>query len=88
MKIMDIYDFVENIKTKGDFESFMSMLIKDLRENRGDWENNELEPFLDGIKRFTEVLDNYYSNARIEADTSIPTWKMFAEVLLAAKVYE
>ena len=88
MIIMDIYDFVGNIKTKDDFENFMSMLIKDLKENRTDWENNELEPFLDGIRRFTGVLDNYYNNAGIEADTSIPTWKMFAEMFLAAKVYE
>ena len=88
MIIMDIYDFVENIKTKDDFENFMSMLIKDLKENRADWENNELEPFLDGIRRFTGVLDNYYINSGIEADTSIPTWKMLAEVFLAAKVYE
>ncbi len=85
---MDIYDYVEGIRTKQDFEKFLDMLVNDFRNNTTDWENDDLEPFLDAFLRFTESIDGYYKNMNLKVDTSTPTWKMFAEMLLAAKVYE
>lgn len=74
---MDINDKVENINSRADFISFLGMLIKDLNNNKSEWENDTLESFLEGLYGY-----NY--------DTKIddPTWKNFAEMLLVASIYE
>ena len=74
---IEIYDLFEKIKTRQDFEFFLKKLIIDFNDNKGDWENSTLESFLEGLYGY-----NYNS------DNDKPTWKLFAEIILAARVYE
>ena len=53
---------LECLQTKGDFSEFMSLLIADLRTNRQDWENRDLESYLNAIMNWTEDMDGYYQN--------------------------
>ncbi len=73
-----IYDLFDKIRTKSDFEIFLKELIKNYNENRKDWDNDDLPKFLDALYGY-----NYESDSSIQ-----PTWKLFAEMLLAARVYE
>ena len=77
----DVYDFYKKIETKKDFEEFLRLLKEDYSVNRESWENANLGLFLEGLYGY-----NYSTNE--EESFEPPTWKMFAEMLLAAKVYE
>jgi hypothetical protein len=74
---MSIYEQYKQIKSKKDFEIFLKLLVQDLKENKQDWDNDSLELFL-------EALYGY----NFESENEEPSWKKFAEMLLAAKVYE
>lgn len=68
----------EKIEIKSDFEHFLSALAKTYVESRQDWANDDLPTFL-------EVLYGY--NYKSDDSTQL-TWKLFAEMLLAARVHE
>lgn len=71
---------VESIKTRGDFIAFLKLLEQDLKHNRDDWENPDLERFLEAMSAW--LTD---TNGKGSDD---PSWALFASALLAAKVYE
>lgn len=76
----NIYEVYENIQSQSDFEYFLKLLVKDFSENKESWENDRLELFLEGLYGYNfESEKNPIEN---------PSWKVFAEMLLAAKVYE
>ncbi len=78
---MDIYDFAKKIESKTDFEEFLKMLTHDLKVSKGDWPNNTLNSFIEG-------LYGYNYNSKNDTNKLEPSWKVFAEMLLAARVYE
>ena len=78
MTEIDLYEYVKIIETKQDFDFFLTLLLQDFQKNKSGWENDALESFLNG-------LYGYSSDKKIELQ---PTWRQFAEFLLAAKVYE
>jgi hypothetical protein len=71
--------FVENIKTRSDFIAFLKVLEQDLKHNRDDWENPDLERFLEAMSAW--MTD---TGGKGSAD---PSWALFASALLAAKIY-
>ena len=77
----NIYDFYENIESKTDFENFLKLLVEDFNSNNKDWENDTLTLFL-------EALYGYNFDSKNDTKETKPSWKVFAEMLLAAKVYE
>lgn len=77
----DLRIVADEINTKKDFEEFLRLLKDDFKENKGGWDNDNLELFLDGLYGYN--YDTTDEESRIQA-----TWKMFAEMLLAARVYE
>ena len=74
---MDIYEFSETIKTKDDFIFFLSMLREDLENNEDEWKNVTTDSFIFAFQRYCE-----------DAGPDIPSWKNFAKLFLAARVYE
>lgn len=85
---LEIEGFVESIETKEDFERFLQLLIEDFHEHGEAWENRNLQHFLDGMLGFTQDMAGYYRNVKCDVDWSRPTWRVLADVLLAARVYE
>ncbi|MEK6153141.1 hypothetical protein WIW50_07775 [Flavobacteriaceae bacterium 3-367] len=85
---MDLDSIAENIRNKKEFEVFLKELKLDFETNKENWENFTLAKFLEGISAYTEDLEGYYKNMKIPFDRENPTWKVFADILLGAKIYE
>ncbi|MEL6867993.1 MAG: hypothetical protein AAFP19_26445, partial [Bacteroidota bacterium] len=66
------------VENKETFIIFLKTLIKDFEKNTNDWDNAELSQFLEGI----------YGYSLDKAFPAEPSWKEFAEILIAARVYE
>ncbi|MEQ9861123.1 hypothetical protein OI450_03590 [Pectobacterium cacticida] len=75
------------ISSKDDLVKLISALAKDFKENPDEWENKDLPSYLEAIASWIEDMDGYYENTNqpIPKDTN---WKVFADILMAAKVYE
>jgi hypothetical protein len=77
----------DSITTKEDFISFVELLIEDLRINPNEWENKTLESYLEAIVSSTEDLEGYYLNNNLPIPQHV-NWKLFANILATAKMYE
>ena len=70
--------------TRDDFANFLEGVLNDFRATgRDEWENTSLERFLDALAGF--------AGARVvvgAGDLETPTWRTFAEMIVAATVYE
>jgi hypothetical protein len=84
---MELYDFVQTIKSKEDFEQFLGMLIRDFKNEDSGWENKELDRFLSAICDYTGSLNELDTDGEI-LPSNQPSWKLFAKLLMAARVYE
>ena len=78
---------IETINSKEDFINFIELLINDLKNNSGEWENNSLESYLEAMAACTEDMDGYYQNMRMPIPQNV-NWKVFANILISAKMYE
>jgi hypothetical protein len=75
---------IDAIKTHEDLAVFIEELLQDLRENSNSWENSDLP-------RFLEALAAWMNDSAVNSERHLPTapeWKTFAELLVAAKIYE
>lgn len=84
---MELHEFVKKVETKEDFLQFIDGLRNDFKTNYSEWENNDLSSYLGAMKAWTGDMDGYFNNQGVELPKSIP-WNVFANILLAAKMYE
>jgi len=84
---MNFTNIVNSIKTKADFISFIHFLLEDLKNNSEDWENKTLPEYLETIASWTDDMEGYYINNDLPIPENVD-WKVFADILLAAKMYE
>jgi hypothetical protein len=85
--MIDLHQKLNEITCKDDFVFFIESLQDDLKNNPTEWENKTLEDYLDAIGAWTDDMDGYYSNVGIDMPAHID-WKVFATILVAAKMYE
>lgn len=78
---------INAIQTRADFVAFARALNNDLRNNPQSWNNKELEQYIEALASWAEDMDGYYLNNGEPAPEK-PDWKMVANMLLAAKMYE
>jgi hypothetical protein len=83
-----IVERAAGIRTKEDFTTFLYLLMRNFREHPEEWENTSLEHYLQGLCGFAEGIEGYYANTGAGADMTTPGWRVFADMLLAARVYE
>ncbi len=83
----NISDKVFNVETKEDFIEFIGLLVTDLKEHPGEWENKDLPSYLGAIASWTEDMDGFFLNFDLPVPEYVD-WKTFAMILLAAKMYE
>ena len=74
------------ITNKEEFILFLENFIKDLKENKKEWENSTLQSYLEAMKSWLEDSDGFYNN--LDKKPPNNCYEYFAEILLAAKVYE
>ncbi|WP_252715991.1 DUF7660 family protein [Acinetobacter guillouiae] len=78
---------INAIKTKQDFLTFLDNLKQDHLENIQQWENKDLQSFLAAMHNWMEDMDGLYANTQQPQPEHIP-WKIFADILMAGKIYE
>ena len=78
---------VWNVKTRLDLADFISALREDLSRNSQEWENPTLDQFLFAMENWMRAKDHRFKNGAREASTD-PTWKTFADILMASTLYE
>lgn len=85
--MMELNKKIENLNTKEDFVRFLELLAQDFRNNPNDWGNKSVESFLEAAASWTEDMEGYYQNTNSLIPQNI-NWNVFANILMAAKMYE
>lgn len=78
---------IDEIKTHKDLSVFIGELHEDFLKRADTWENHKLESFLGALARWTDDMDGYYKNIGGEVPAE-PKWSTFANMLVAATMYE
>lgn len=84
---MNFNEVISKIRTKDDFIKFLNLLREDLAVNRHTWENASLHSYLEAMEGWLEDMEGYYSNTNQPIPIE-PSWKTFADILYASKIYE
>lgn len=83
----DLFEYAKTVASREDFVKFVGYFIQDYQQKRNDWGNKTLEEFLGGLSGFANDMAGYYGNIGEAVDVERITWRMAAEMLLAATVY-
>ena len=78
----------DKINSREEFIVFAKALYNDYKEHGENWENNTLDTFLERIAAYAEDIDGYYSNKGLKEDPEKASWKLFADILAGATIYE
>lgn len=84
----DIYTLAENIMNGNDFIEFLRLLNIDCDENFEEWGNQTLKAYLDGLYGFAMSFNDKEKNFGLPNYAVKNSLRIFAEMLLAATVYE
>jgi hypothetical protein len=84
----ELFEMARNVASRSDLVAFIEVLSVEYRARGDQWENNRLELYLNGLAGFTNDIGGYYRNMGETADPNNVTWRMVAEMLLAATLYE
>lgn len=79
-------DELAGVRTREDFVTVTRRLAASLNDSPEEWENPTLPRYLDALAAWIEDMDGFYER-RGEIAPEIP-WKVFAEIIVAAKYYE
>lgn len=85
--MIDFSQKVNEINSKEDFIDFVELLASNLKNNPEEWVNKSLPDYLGSISSWTEDMEGYYQNNGMTMPENV-NWKVFANILIAAKMYE
>ncbi len=85
--MQELIDKIEAIRSKDDFVNFVELLLKALKSDLNKWENKSLERYLEAIASWTRDMEGYYQNNNLPIPENVD-WKVFANILIAATMYE
>jgi hypothetical protein len=77
-----------SISNRADFAAFVSLLLADYQQNSAAWENRNLPDFLEAMAAYATDIDGYYRNMSLPLDADSPSWRVFADMLRGATIYE
>ena len=83
-----IEDQAEILDGLSDFQVFLHDLARNLQSTPKVWDNDTLKDYLNGMAMFALGIKGYYQNNHPEIDPEQPTWRVFADILLAGRVYD
>jgi hypothetical protein len=87
MLMSDLEQAMGQVNDRLDLAAFILRLRADLLSDPDVWENPTLERFLEALSAWTQDMDGYFEN-RGEVTPSEPSWRLVADMLLAARMYE
>jgi hypothetical protein len=70
---------IQRIETKQDFLEFVAALAQDSADGAG-WQNGSIDSYLDAMHAWASDSGERVSHQ--------PSWRTFAEILYAGKIYE
>ena len=70
------------------FIDFLDLIRKDFLDNPESWENKTLPDFLEALSTYTEDIQSYYDNMKLNVNADKPEWSTFADIFKGAKIYE
>lgn len=76
---MEIHEIIPHIQSKEDLIRFIFELRSDLDINKENWENPSLDRYLEAMEAWLTDTNEEFSQ---------PSWKLFADILYASKIYE
>lgn len=74
--------------TRIEFINFLKEFRKDLNTNNSNWENKSLNDFLEAMERYTQDIQGYYDNMKMNIDADEATWENFTTILKGSAIYE
>ncbi|USA47698.1 hypothetical protein NDN11_06180 [Acinetobacter sp. C26M] len=79
---------IDAISSHTELAIFIKKLRQNLIDDPNNWENINLSDFLDALASWTEDMEGYYKNIDQSNRLDKLDWKVFAEMLMAARIYE
>ena len=76
------------VTNRQSFIRFLELLRQDFMQNHSEWENRNLDRFLEAMVEYIQDIQGYYNNTNQNINADIPSWKVFADILTGAKIYE
>ncbi|WP_313385426.1 hypothetical protein [Chishuiella sp.] len=77
-----------DVTNRQSFIKFIELLRQDFLENPNEWENKTIDDFLDAISSYSEDIQGYYDNMKLNINADDANWSTFADILKGAKIYE
>ncbi len=84
---MTLAERAASVCTRDEFVAFLEAFRLDHARNGAVWANPDLPSFLEAAAAWSRESDGYYKNAGLDPSTLSP-WRLLADVLMAARVYE
>lgn len=85
--MQEIEKNAQNVKSREDFIIFLDYLIRDFKENLNNWKNRDIPSYFEAMQSWIEDMDGFYQNNNISISKNID-WKIFSDILMAARIYE
>ena len=83
-----LVESAERISSREEFTAFVQALSANLSRHPEEWDNATLAEFISGLAGFVQSMDGYYARFGLDVNCNLPSWRVFADALLAARVYE
>lgn len=83
----ELFDHAASVNSRKEFADFVDYLVSDFQNRGEEWENRNLESFLSGLSSFANDMAGFYKNMGEAVNVETVTWRMTAQMLLAASVY-
>lgn len=84
----NIDDGTLNVSDRKSFSTFARNLMTEYKTEGENWENNRIDNFIEAISSYAGDIDGYYMNMNFDTSADTPTWRIFAQILKGATVYE
>ena len=88
MSTDSLIDQVAEVRSLSTFVKFLAELSNDFHQNGSLWENANLNDFLEALHIWSNDCVGYYKNMNLPVNPEEAQWRVFADMLLAARVYE
>ena len=75
------------VQSRADLVEFLGALVEDLRARPNQVGNDTTVSYLDGLYGWAHGMDGYFLG-RGEPPPTAPSWRLFAQMITAALVYE
>ena len=76
------------MNSRDDLVRFVDALQADLERHPEAWDNRDLHTYLGALAAFLNDAHGYYRNAELDVDADAPSWRLLADALQAASVYD